>query len=188
MNTAEAMLTVNRLQDAGIESFVADDNIVSTDFLLGGAIGWIKVQVREADIDRALELLATREAPINADDVPWDQPSEGELEEEEGTPEENREVAIADRNAPEEPEIPQTEGERIVERAYRIAMMGMLLFPPLPHFYSFALLMRIAFGREQLPERANRRYHLTFMIDVAFIFLLSWLWFGVGWWIITLFV
>ena len=72
---------------------------------------------------------------------------------------------------------------------HRIAMMGMILFPPLPHFYSFcAVQMRVAFGREQLPQLAESCYYLTFMIDVAFIFFMAWLWFGLGWWIIMLFV
>jgi Putative prokaryotic signal transducing protein len=188
MNTAEAMLTVQRLQNAGIESFVADDNIVSMDFLLGNAIGWIKVQVRDEDADRALELLeGPPEPPVPEDEIPWDQPPEEPADADEVSVEE-REVDAQDRNAPDEPDIPQTEGERIVDRAYRIAMMGMILFPPLPHFYSFALLMRVAFGREPLPQRANRRYYLTFMIDIGFILVLSWIWIAAIVWFVSLFL
>lgn len=46
------------LESEGIAAFIADATIVSMDWLLGNAIGWIKVQVSTADEPRAREILA----------------------------------------------------------------------------------------------------------------------------------
>ncbi|RIK76652.1 MAG: hypothetical protein DCC68_18950 [Planctomycetota bacterium] len=46
------------LESEGIEAYIADATIVSMDWLLGNAIGWIKVQVSAADEPRAREILA----------------------------------------------------------------------------------------------------------------------------------
>ena len=48
-------------QAEGIAAFVADAATVGADWFLGNAIGYIKLQVRPADAERAIELL--REIP-----------------------------------------------------------------------------------------------------------------------------
>jgi hypothetical protein len=46
------------LDRAGIRSVIEDSEIVAMDWLLANAVGGIKVKVREADADRAAEVLA----------------------------------------------------------------------------------------------------------------------------------
>ena len=50
----QAQLSADALRAAGIDAVVADAEVVSMDWLLGQAVGGIKVQVREEDADRAV--------------------------------------------------------------------------------------------------------------------------------------
>ncbi len=45
------------MQSAGIETFLADAETVNTDWMLGNAVGYIKLQVRQSQADAALEIL-----------------------------------------------------------------------------------------------------------------------------------
>ena len=57
----EALLAQGKLHSAGIESVLADDNIVRLDWLWANAVGGIKLRVREQEALEAVELL---EEPI----------------------------------------------------------------------------------------------------------------------------
>lgn len=46
-----------KLQEAGVESFIADENIGSIQPLYSGAIGGIRIQIDGADLDKAKEIL-----------------------------------------------------------------------------------------------------------------------------------
>lgn len=54
---AEAHFFRDRLTAEGIRAFVADDYLVSTNWALGNAVGYIKLQVREADAEAARAVL-----------------------------------------------------------------------------------------------------------------------------------
>src|SRR5262245_48491290 len=54
---AKARLAQNELTAAGIRATVADESTVALDWLLGNAIGWVKVQVLEEDAERAVAVL-----------------------------------------------------------------------------------------------------------------------------------
>jgi hypothetical protein len=56
---AEAQLARGLLESSGIECFLADDNLVGINWLLSNAVGNVKLQVREADAEAALEILNT---------------------------------------------------------------------------------------------------------------------------------
>lgn len=45
------------LAHEGITAFVADENIVTTDWMLGNAVGGVKLQVAEADAEAAVAIL-----------------------------------------------------------------------------------------------------------------------------------
>ena len=45
------------MQSAGIETFLADAETVNTDWMLGNAVGYIKLQVRQSQADAALAIL-----------------------------------------------------------------------------------------------------------------------------------
>ena len=53
----EALLAQGRLESAGIESFLADDNMVRMDWLISNLLGGVKLKVEEANVEIADELL-----------------------------------------------------------------------------------------------------------------------------------
>ena len=57
LTATEAHLTRTILQQAGIEAIVADEHTVWSNWFLLGALGGVKVQVWERDLQAALELL-----------------------------------------------------------------------------------------------------------------------------------
>ncbi|MDQ8187952.1 DUF2007 domain-containing protein [Pelagicoccus sp. SDUM812002] len=54
----EAYLARMRLEGSGIEAFIADETMVSMNWLYSNAIGGIRLQVREEDQERAMEILS----------------------------------------------------------------------------------------------------------------------------------
>jgi len=59
----EAYLPKSRLEADGIPSFVADADTINTNWLYSTAIGGAKLQVREEDAQRALEILNLKAEP-----------------------------------------------------------------------------------------------------------------------------
>jgi hypothetical protein len=53
----EAILARGVLQSAGIEGFLADDNIVRMDWFISNLVGGIKLKVRREDLEAANEVL-----------------------------------------------------------------------------------------------------------------------------------
>lgn len=53
----EALLAKGSLESAGIECFLADDNLVRLDWFISNLIGGIKLNVRPADVDNARTIL-----------------------------------------------------------------------------------------------------------------------------------
>ena len=53
----EALLAKGSLESAGIECFLADENLVRLDWFISNFIGGIKLSVRVADVANALEIL-----------------------------------------------------------------------------------------------------------------------------------
>ncbi len=152
---ADAAMARNALEAAGIRTAIADEYTLTTDPLLHGALGFIKVQVRAADLERAEAVLADREH------LPPDVLTDAAL-------------AAGDADAESPPEHdeadefpPESEGERLVNYAYRASLMGLLACPPLLHVYSLFLLLRVALFHGELPPAANRRFYAAFLIDAA---------------------
>src|SRR5436309_6708422 len=108
----DAAIARNALEVAGIWATVADELTLTADPLFSGAVGYIKVQVSEADLERAADVLADKGAPEEIE--PGDEGDEFP---------------------------PMSPGERLIEFAYRSALMGIIACPPLLHVYSLALLL-----------------------------------------------
>lgn len=53
----EALLAKGSLDSAGIESFLADDNMVRMDWFISNLLGGVKLQVRPEDVEAANEIL-----------------------------------------------------------------------------------------------------------------------------------
>lgn len=60
----EALLAKGSIESAGIECFMADDNLVRLDWFISNFIGGIKLQVRPKDAEAALQIL---DQPIPAE-------------------------------------------------------------------------------------------------------------------------
>lgn len=142
----QAALARNRLLDAGIHAAVADEFAMTADPLLGGAINFIKVQVRAADLERAAELLDLEAPAVDAAEV--DDP----------TP------------PGDDEDVPESPSEVLVRYAVRSGVLGAVLCPvvPLLSVYSLVQLVRAARYPGPLPPRANRAWYATFVFD-AFI-------------------
>ena len=54
----DAHIALGRLEAAGIDAWLADENLVQTDWLYSIAVGGIKLQVEEADVEAALKELS----------------------------------------------------------------------------------------------------------------------------------
>ena len=57
LTVQEAVMAKSILDSAGIESFLADENVISMNWLWSNALGGVKLQVRKADVAVASELL-----------------------------------------------------------------------------------------------------------------------------------
>ena len=66
----EAELAKTALDAEGIESFIADAETVTMDWLLGIAVGDVKIQVARSVAERARDILARRRNPDESGDPP----------------------------------------------------------------------------------------------------------------------
>src|ERR1700685_2488162 len=57
LTVQEAVMAKSILDSAGIESILADENVISMNWLWSNALGGVKLQVRETDVAVASELL-----------------------------------------------------------------------------------------------------------------------------------
>lgn len=69
VNIAEAEVKRLPLEEAGIKTYLTDAEIVAMDWLLGNAVGEIKLQVARADAQKATEILKSI-PPFKAEHVP----------------------------------------------------------------------------------------------------------------------
>ena len=74
INPSEAELDKTLLEEAGIPVFLADANSMSLGY--GGVLGGVRLQVEDADLDRARRVLDEREGvtPLPDDFVPPEEP------------------------------------------------------------------------------------------------------------------
>ena len=72
----EALLAKGRLESSGVESFLADDNMVHMDWLISNLLGGVKLKVEAMNVEIAEEIL---NLPI-ADDFDALEPDEAPRE------------------------------------------------------------------------------------------------------------
>jgi len=65
----ETILAKGLLESAGIECYLADDNIVRLDWFLSNAIGNMRLQVKPADAETAIEILDQPPTDISEDEA-----------------------------------------------------------------------------------------------------------------------
>ena len=146
-NPVEAQIARNALADEGIAAYLADAETVGMLWHVGTALGGVKVQVAEADLERARRVL---EAPAERADRAV---SDYDLEDEPRPRARGRAPAGAD----DEDEAPESARDVTAGRAWRSAVIGLLLCPPLLHIYSAWLLLQIPWEKGPLSAAGRRR-------------------------------
>lgn len=172
---AKARLAQNALEEAGIRAAVADEATVAMDWLLGNAIGWIKVQVLEDAAERAVKELERTfgEEGERLDSVDPEQLAHEALEsdrEEDSPAEEAFREQPASISVPEADEELRTEREQVARRAFLAAIFGLLV--PLLLFYAIYLLQVVVFSEGRLGSRARQQMWVAFVLTV--IGVLAW--------------
>lgn len=156
----EANIVRNHLEADGIRAFLADEAIVGMAWHLGTAVGGVKLQVAEDDVERALAVIESHGAASIAE-------GEWQSDHADDAPQEKLDDA-------EEHEIGSPIDD-MVDRAFRAAGFG-LLFLPL-QLYSLWLLARIASNPDPLSHTNRWRAMATLILDLPIIMLcLAWLW------------
>ena len=146
----EAHLAKGLLEANGLAAFLADELTVGVAWHLSNAIGGIKLQVPETDVERATGILAAREdSSINAEDGFVDLP---EAEESEIEP-------------------PSSEADKTVDRAVRAALLGLLLLPL--QLYSLWLLGRLTLSNQKVSPNKRRRIRLAVVLNLPMLVILG---------------
>jgi hypothetical protein len=128
-----------RLHAEGIECFLPDENQAKHAWYQPGAVRGIRVQVRQADLEQAREILAAE----GGDEVEPTPPAPGEAAED-GT---------------------ISEGDRAAFRSLRVALVTILLMGLL-HPYSAWLALR-ALGRGDITDWGRRRAGIALLVSLA---------------------
>jgi hypothetical protein len=158
----KARLAQNALEAAGIKSTIADETTVAMDWLLGAAIGWVKVQVLEEDAERAVVVLEEslgKDEPVDPEELAAEAEA-AEREEDDRAPAEPSPAPKAAEPEPPEPtdenSVPTTsERDEYTHRFFLAAIFGLIV--PLVWFYAVYLFLNAAFGEGSLtPQNRNK--------------------------------
>src|ERR1041384_4827509 len=112
----EAMVARAMLESEGIETFTRNEHLVAIAWQLSQATGGVSLEVSSDDAERARKLLGSDAMAI---------------------PEE-----AAGESASEDDGPAAGPGDALAERAWKSALLGFFLLPPLLHFWSFWLLRK----------------------------------------------
>jgi len=138
-----AQLLCGRLGAEGIEGFIPDENMANQTWHLSRALGGIRVQVRQGDLERARQILAEPGAlELDAEAVPEKRPN-GLHEDDDGT---------------------IGPGDRAAYRAMRVALVSLWLMG-LIHPYSLFLALR-ALARKDLTRWGRRRAGIALAVSL----------------------
>lgn len=169
----EAELARNRLDEEGLHAFLADTETVGMLWHMGGALGGIKLQVAAEDEPRARSILhRRREWPDepSTDDYGLDSVPATSIKRARSF------TSPAKDEDEDEDDVPESRADITARRAWRSAVIGLLVFPPLLHFYSVGLLLQLLGADDPLSDKGKRVVCAAIAFDVlGFAF-------GVGMW------
>ena len=156
-----AQMAADAVRAAGIDAVVTDAEVVSMDWLLGQAVGGIKVQVREGDAEQAVAELGRK----FGDDGDGFDPDPDE--DHEGADEPEPDDAPGPPGEPEPAATPVGARDDYARRLVVAAVFG-LVFPPL-WFYALYLFLNAAFGEGSLSDYGrNKLFVGTFVLALGF--------------------
>lgn len=154
-----ASLARNRLEEAGIPSFLADAETITTDWLLSNAMGGVKLQVEAGDADRAREELAN---DMDAESI------EALNREAVESGDEDTEPDAAD---PDEPVAELSDREETAQRAWRGSLLS-LAFPPM-YYLILWMLGKVYFSEQPLGEAYRRKAWYAAILTIPVVVLLT---------------
>jgi hypothetical protein len=139
---------------------VTDETTVAMDWLLGNAIGWIKVQVLEEDAERAV---ATLEGSLGGDTEPVDE--EELAAEAEAAPAEDPIDAGQQHEAPVDPIAEAAARENEAGTALAAAILGIVI--PIATLYAIVLILQASSG----PGKLSRGGKFQLAAAIVFVFI-----------------
>lgn len=145
----QAQMSADALRAVGIDAVVADAEVVSMDWLLGQAVGGIKVQVRDEDADRAVAEL-DRAFGAGGERFAAPPPDAADAAGPDAEPRPTFELGPEDEIPP--PPSPYSR-DGYARRLVLTAWVGMV-FPPV-WFVALYFLMNALFGEGELTGRGR---------------------------------
>ena len=183
----QASLAKNRLEAEGIAAYLLGESTVGWFWYLSNAVGGIKLQVAEADLERAGEILAAaRDGPAKTSPPRAAATKTATTCARCGTRKTPRarfcsscgllvedvdglfaaaksgDVEAADERGHGSL---AAQGEDLALRACKAAVFGLLVLPPVGHLYSLGLLLRLALFPADLSRTAMRHVYVALAID-----------------------
>ncbi len=138
----EGELAKHQLSAHGIQAYLKDEATANMAWHLTVAIGWVKLQVAESDVERAMTILAQENQST-----------------EECLPEDDEEIVERLSSA-----------DQMAEQAFRTAIIGLLFFPL--QLYSLWLLIRLLVSSKLRRRISTKKYWKIFVaiaIDIIFL-------------------
>ena len=151
-SSVEAEVARNVLEDAGIPAFLADTEVTAVLGLPGPALGTVKLLVAEADLERAREIL---DHPAELDPEDYDDYGLERRRGRGGRPA----VSVGDEEEVESP------ADAWARRAWRSAVIGLLICPGVIHCYSAWALMQIDPEQGGLSPAGKKAQNIAFLIN-----------------------
>jgi hypothetical protein len=156
-DSVTAGMARNLLEDAGIQAFVADEEIIGMDWVLANAVGRIKLQVGDLDAANAREIL--RDHDHITDSIAQEITFLGSEQTDDDVEDDDEED---DEFEPE-----PTRRERNAERAFRGAIFG-ILFTPIQLYVTYLLIL-VWFSDEPLAAREHRHAIIAALINIPLL-------------------
>jgi hypothetical protein len=145
----EAQLAKMQLESADIAAVVCDEMTVGMVWHLGPALGGVRVQVAEEDAERAESILSGAQ-PTEKVDHPSEQLP-------------YRKAASREQELDEI--VPTRAADETARRAFRAAIIGLVLCPGIFHVYSAGLLWSLKTGRQELSVSGRRNFLAAAILD-----------------------
>ncbi|MBD2361840.1 DUF2007 domain-containing protein [Anabaena minutissima FACHB-250] len=144
-NYVDANLAKQLLESEGIQCYLANESTVNMAWHLTVAVGWIKLQVNQTDLEQAKKVLVSSEFEIEDSADEWLQDDDIEK------------ISWADETA---------------DRAFRTSVIGLiLLFLPI-QIYSLWLLVRLLVSRRQISSNRRIKVIVALLLDLLNLYIL----------------
>jgi len=161
----EATLARNLLDDAGIRSFLQDAEAAGMAWHMAGAYGGVKLQVAEADVDRAVSILegvGGPESSVTEEGAAENPPPEPEF------------LTETETGGVDALERVLTQREKLADKAFRGAVFGMI-FCPL-QIWVFWLLLKVFLSNESLSDVKRWKAIFAAVFNLPYVI-------GIVWWL-----